>query len=331
MSGIVERFTSFYRPVLYGPSPSSSEKEGILITDNNEVFCGENLSKLEGALGPVGSMFADAVQTEVSTPKKYIDCVRSAGFQTLSGSNLSNVSYKIISQDQLPKVILKFSLTYEGCMTRVVMANRIRALKIPGVLVPEKRVIEKEVLGSDCSSVVHIFFAVCQKMDVLSREETIAKITTMNEREQIEIARKICKVMEKTGLHDCHFDNIRLDNNNNLVFLDTEPHHAFASTGSEPMPLMQCAKEGCNVVIRDLRRVHSNLDAKNSPFVQEVEAQREQLRDPVSKKLVILSILTLGLLPLFYLIKAYLAPTKVDLQNTVNPADASGRLRRFVA
>ncbi len=312
MPGVIERFTSCYRPAQYASQPLSSEQQGILINDDNEEFHGVSCSKIEKVLSPVRSFFAHAIWTEVSTPTNNNKQVSEKGFQLLSTHDGDTPTYKIISHNDLPNVIMKFSINYDACMTRIVMANRIRALNIPGVVVPEKRGIEITV--DDESRVITAFFAVCEKIEVLSREETIERIINMNDRQQIETARKICKVMEKTGLHDCHFGNIRFDKNDNLVFLDTEPQRAFTSEVS----LVQCAKGGCDVVIKDMRRKRPTLNDQNSAFVREVKKQQEQLREPVSKMLVILSILTLGLLPLFYLIRA--ATENCGPQPQSNPA-----------
>ncbi len=67
------------------------------------------------------------------------------------------------------------------------------------------------------------YFLVSEKINVLSAEETLRKIETMDPEGQKKLAKKISTVVKAAGFACASFNTIRLDSNGRIVFVSTEP------------------------------------------------------------------------------------------------------------
>lgn len=198
--------------------------------------------------------------------------------------------------------------TAEDSLLRIEMANRIRRVaqeaNIDVVIPKNKLVAYGDSIGITDPN--KKYFVVCEKVDTLSAEETIRAIEGMNADSQKEIARKISIIVQRAGLVNTSFDDIRLTPQGKLAFIDTEPTGLMVAKrpglwnrlfGAKGASVEKCARIGL------FNLAKSQIEGKD--FLAEVRTHYEKAVTPeLSKWKIVLSILSVGLIPLIHAVAA---------------------------
>lgn len=179
------------------------------------------------------------------------------GFTLLSSkSNSQNRPvpfYSVVEHSELPDFIIKSGatripegsfmrgplndrnemaiFTAEESLFRIEMANRIqRVAQEAGidVVLPRKKLVAY-ANSEGITEPNKKYCVVCEKINILSVQDTVQAIKSMNQQKQKEIARKISTIVERAGLVDASFDNIRFTPDGKLAFIDTEPAGLMAA------------------------------------------------------------------------------------------------------
>ncbi|MDE3045671.1 MAG: hypothetical protein KGJ02_03405 [Verrucomicrobiota bacterium] len=213
--------------------------------------------------------------------------------------------------------------TENESLLRLEMAQRVLAIaqKVQiEVVVPKKKLVAyaNTERGSEPS---RKYCVLCQKVDILSTEITVQTIQNMPPEQQKETAKKISTIVQKAGLVDASFDNIRLTREGKLAFIDTEPgglmaakkpgcyHRLFPPKGSS---VEKCARIGLYTLITHTSKAaRSGIrgDLSCEPGLEAFRAEVEKNYKPIaspkfSKAKIALSIVSLALIPIVNLIIA---------------------------
>ena len=126
---------------------------------------------------------------------------------------------------------------------RIAMAERIRKIveenpdELDGITLPLKKLCEIQPgrLKDENLPLDQRFLIVAEKVDCLSEGATVDAINKMSRQEQITLADKLVSVIQKAGLADASFANIRLgkegdttpSGNRRIYLIDAEPSNVM--------------------------------------------------------------------------------------------------------
>lgn len=218
---------------------------------------------------------------------------------------------------------MAFFAKEEGIL-RLSMAARIakvaKEAKIEIVIPKKKLVSYRNVDG--ITDVTRKYCVLCEKIDVLSPEETIDTIKKMGADQQIEVARKISRIVKESGLVDASFHSIRLTPEGKLAFIDTEPTGLMVAGksdlwsklfGKKGASVEKCIRIGLFTLMSQATKANHGQTAKTGleKFHKQIKNDYEKVVSPkLSKWKICLSVLSLGLVPLINVIVA-LVKTKL--------------------
>lgn len=218
--------------------------------------------------------------------------------------------------------------TEEEGLLRIEMAKRIAQIARESnieVVIPKKKLVTYANLDG-VTEATKKYCVVCEKIEILSVGETVEAIRAMDQEKQREIAKKITTIVQKVGLVDASFDNIRLTPDGKIAIIDTEPaglmiakkpglwNRLFARGAS----VEKCARIGLFTLMTQVSKVGRKetstfglnpLEAAKGfeVFHKVAKEQYETSATPqLSKWKIALSILSLGLIPLINAIAALL-------------------------
>lgn len=210
--------------------------------------------------------------------------------------------------------------TEEESLMRVAMAARIlQVSKDEGldIVVPKKRLVSYSQLDG-IEEPQRKYCVVCEKLDVLSSEETQEAFKRMKPDKQTEFAKKIATLICKAGLVDASSDNIRFTKDGKLAVIDTEPAGLMVAKkkglwntlfGQRGASVEKCARIGL------FQLYHQTIDAGifGQPipkdgirnFSYEIKNRLEAIQSPkLSKWKIALTVATCGLAVLICLVIA---------------------------
>lgn len=254
--------------------------------------------------------------------------------------------YSVVEHDDIPEWVIKSGarripkdqfimgpLTDKGEMAffaneesimRIEMVNRIAKVAFEAnidVILPKKKLVAYSNLNG-ITEATRKYCVVCEKIDILSAEETVDAIKNMDAESQTELARKIVTLVKKAGFVDASFDNIRLTPHGELAIIDTEPaglmvakkpgiwNKIFAQKGAS---VEKCARIGLFALMYAISS-HEILNMQYQfkavpglePFHKQVEAEYKSVLTPkISKWKIALGVASLGLISLVNAISAF--------------------------
>lgn len=277
------------------------------------------------------------------------------GFRLLSSKPVALTGqrvpfYSVVEHDQLPGWIIKSGATRvpkgqlligpmnnmnemafftdEESLLRIEMANRIRRIaqkaKIE-VVIPEKKLVAyRDSKGA--TEPTRKYCVVCKKIKILSVEDTVKAIKNMDAEQQKEVAKNISTIVQKVGLVDASFDNIRLTPDGKLAFIDTEPTGLMVAKKSGLWNMLsspkgasveKCARIGLFTLMhqtsKNMRGTGDTADVEPGleAFRTQVKSDYEKASTPkLSKWKIVLSVVSIGIIPL---INAVVALVKTKL------------------
>jgi hypothetical protein len=101
------------------------------------------------------------------------------------------------------------------------------------IKIPFSFLLEYPDLVEDIDEPFSRYCVICEKLDVLSGEETSEIVQNMSEDQQIDLARRICCFIEKTGYVDAHYGNFRFTVKGELACIDEESFGLLRLEGFE--------------------------------------------------------------------------------------------------
>ena len=211
-------------------------------------------------------------------------------------------------------------ITEEASLLRIEMASRIAKVAREAnidVVLPRKKLVAYANLDG-VTEATKKYCVVCEKLDIPSVEETVENIKGMDRPHQIEVARKISTIVQKAGLVDASFDNIRVTREGQISIIDTEPAGLMVAKkafGAKGASVEKCARIGLFTLMRQTsKEARGNLVVQFKAMKVEpgLEAFRERVEEDyikaVSPKLskwkITLSVISLGLIPLINVVVA---------------------------
>ncbi|MGR3951648.1 MAG: hypothetical protein QRY74_01830 [Chlamydia sp.] len=194
--------------------------------------------------------------------------------------------------------------TKEEGLLRIPMANRIaktaEEAKIE-IVIPKKGLVQYLSIDKSTDK-TQKYCIVCEKIEILTYDETLQIIKKMDSKKQKEMASKISTIVKKAGIVDVSFHNIRLTPAGKIAFIDTEPVGLMVAKKTnykKGMSVEKCARIGLFILMNQAS------DPACKDFRDEVEAEYKNAIAPkLSKWKIVFSILSLGLLPAIYAIVA---------------------------
>ena len=357
----VDFFKSFYYSNTYVPPVDLGDQnlsKYLLKREDSET---ESIAQRLISNPEVRSVLSAPLSYDLEKINLNNEVLKKHGFKLLSSKPLignatqqSTPFYSVVEHDQLPGWVIKSGATRipkdklvlgplndknemaifveEESVLRIEMAERIAKVaqkaKID-VVIPRKRLVTYSNLEG-VNEVSRKYCIVCEKINVLSTEDTVQSIKKMDADHQKEIARKISTIVQTAGLVDASFDNIRLTADGRLAFIDTEPAGLMVAKKSGLLNRLFCSSRGASVekcvriglftlmnqtsraargaaALSDDGSVEPGLEA----FRQEIENDYKRLSSPkISKWKVTVSVLSLGLIPLMNVVRA-LAKTQL--------------------
>lgn len=188
-------------------------------------------------------------------------------------------------------------------LLRLSMNKRIKAISAKlgiDVIVPREYAVP--YTDQQSTELSRKYFIISEKLNILSKEETIACIKQKSEKEQRELAHKISRLITEIGYLDSSFDNIRFTREGKLTIIDTEPAGLMVDTsciGQKGHSIEKCARIG-------LYTLHTLSEQVGLPiFAQEVKNFYTKSLSHFSITKIILSIIC-PLIPLVLLVLAVL-------------------------
>lgn len=354
-------FKSFYYSNTYLPSVDLGDKgltKHLLATENQE-----------DAITAQRLISNPEVQTVLSEPLTYDlteaipeknAILQRHGFKLLSSKPDLQTGrivpfYSVIEHDELQDWVIKSGatripkdqlligpsndrnemafFTEEESLLRIEMANRVKKIALEAnmdVVLPKKKlVVYSNVNGATEPS--RKYCIVCEKINILSVKDTVQAIKEMDAEHQREIAKKISTIVQKAGLADASFNNIRLMPDGKLAFIDTEPaglmvakkpslcNKLFNPKGAS---VEKCARIGLFALMTQATKAGrgtaanplldgQSIEAGLEEFHKQVKSDYEKTAAPkLSKWKMTFSVLSLGLIPLVNTIVA-LVKTKL--------------------
>jgi hypothetical protein len=323
-------FDSFYYSNTYLPpvdlsDHALSQQMFAVLDPEAAVLAQELISQRD-----VQKVLSEPLSYETGEIKRKNRMIKKHGFKILSTKKVVETGetlpfYNVVEHPKLPGWVIKSGasripkdtfmkghsndlnevalFTEEESILRIAMVNHLREVALKekiDVIFPKKMLVPyaKTALNGDVTSKYCIL---CEKMDILSKEETIDQIQAMSPQKQIEMAQKISKIIQ-AGLVDASLDNIRLDPSKNLTIFDTEPAGLMTRLGSgkKGASVEKCARIGLYTL---MMQVAPRSELK--PFYEQLKRDYEQLATPtLSSWKVTLSVLSLGIIPLIQAVAA---------------------------
>ncbi len=228
--------------------------------------------------------------------------------------------------------------TAEDSLLRIAMVERIKQIAEEcniEVVIPKKKLVEYANLEG-VTEPTRRYCVICEKIEVLSVEDTVEAIKAMKADQQRETARKIATLVKKVGFVDASFHNIRLTPNGKIAVIDTEPAGLLMvkQPGYEPglldswsiprgasvekcgriglFSLMGQTLKGCSLTGKD-KSDALECEPGLEIFRKEVETHYQKAVCPkLSKERIVLSIVSLGILPLIYAIIALVKTIRAE-------------------
>jgi len=140
----------------------------------------------------------------------------------------------------------------------------------------------------------------------LDRNGTIKGIKEMSKKEQIESARTLCLLIQKAGIVDPEFGNIRLIEEDHTFSFACQAHGLLVSKHSglgRGESIEKCARIGLTCLLSEVRKSFGQITAEGGDFRAFVEYAYEDAMPPrLSKWKITLSVMSWGLIPLIYAI-----------------------------
>lgn len=184
------------------------------------------------------------------------------------------------------------------------------------IVIPTKKLVQYPQTTS--SKPEEKYFLLCEKLDILSPEEVIQKISKMSEMEQRTLAQNLAKLIKKAGIIDFSFSNISFTRSGRIAIYDTEPAGSMRLKkksfwkqlfADSPASLEKSARIGLNYFWRD-----NSFDPRLAKFNEEILKAYNEVKTPaLSKWKIALGITTFGLYPLFALINAVILKQRIEL------------------
>lgn len=217
-----------------------------------------------------------------------------------------------------PRLQFKYKDTWEcwtsedDCILRIEMASRISKVARDfnlDVVVPKKKLVP----FANINGIVEEnrkYCVVCEKINVLSKEETIQAIGTMDDNHQRAIARTIHTIVKNAGFANASSDSIRLTPEGKLAFIDTKPQGLLAiqkpnwlNTAPCCASIEKCARFGSEAFNHYFSRNNLPWQPQLQPFFQELTDINYASPGPkLSEWKIALSCLSAGLLPIIFVI-----------------------------
>lgn len=187
-------------------------------------------------------------------------------------------------------------------LLRLTMNQRIRQVaqeeKID-VVVPEEYAVAYS--HPEPGDVSREYFVISKKINLTSEAETIARIAAMGREEQIALAAKVSRLVQKIGFADASFDNMRFTVDGKLALIDTEPAGLLTAT-IDPLYTKGHSVEKCaRLGLFTLKVVADRAGLKT--FSEEVDRHYQRSLKEISITRIVLSILC-PLIPVVLLVIA---------------------------
>lgn len=216
--------------------------------------------------------------------------------------------------------------TKEESLLRIEMAKRIQKIAKESnidIVLPKKKLVEYKN-SEKITEPARKYCVICEKLSILSVEDTVQTIKDMDGDHQKEIARKLATLVKKVGFVDATFDNIRFTFDRKLCFIDTEPAGLMVAKkpglrnklfGPQGASVEKCARIGLYTLLTQSTKMGRGTaesfeeaqlpEAGLETFHNEIKREYEQSTKPkLSKWKITLSIFSLGLIPLINVIVA---------------------------
>ncbi len=200
-------------------------------------------------------------------------------------------------------------LTEEDNILRIEMAKRVAKVAKEAnieVVVPQKKLVAYANLDG-AESLSSKYVVLCEKIDILSIDDTTQAIQNMAADDQQELAEKISTIIQKAGLAIASFNNIRLTKGGKIAFIDTRPMGLIAAKKTDlwgkffacQRPSIQkCARLG-------LERFIHTAPFELLNFREQLESDYKKISKPrFSKWKIALSIASFGIIPLINAVEA---------------------------
>lgn len=206
----------------------------------------------------------------------------------------------------LPNVVLNNDLnevaffTKEESLLRIAMAARIAKVArelVIDVVVPKKKLVAYMNLQG-VTDVTKKYCIVAEKIDCLSKNQTIQAIKKMNNERQRCLADDISLIIQHAGLVEASFETIRLNSEGKLVFLSTKPGSLLVAkkAGAKSSSLEKCARIGlCTLMTQTSTPI---MGTALNAFHKQIEYDYKQMAPSLAKWKIALCVLSLGLIPL---------------------------------
>ncbi len=344
-------FKSFYYSNTY-VSPVDLSEQGIsrhLLASED----GETANKAQQLISnpKVQRVLSEPLSYDLKKIKKNNEVLTQRGFKLLSSKPILGVGvpqkipfYSVIEHDELDGWVIKSGatrvsknqliigpmndknemafFTEEESILRIEMAKRIAKVAKQAnieVVLPKKKLVAYTNLEG-VTEANRKYCVVCEKINILSVEETVQRIKDMDAEHQKEVARKISMIVQKAGLVDASFDNIRLTPEGKLAFIDTEPAGLMVAKksglwnklfGPKGASVEKCARIGLFNLIHQTSKttrgtgITADVEPGLEAFREQVNNDYEKVSKPrLSKWKIALSVVSIGLIPLINVIVA---------------------------
>jgi len=327
-------FKSFYYSNTYLPAVDLSDQglsKHLLESEDRETA-----QKAQALISnpEVQSVFSEPLSYDPKKVGENNEVLLRHGFKLLSLKPMGDQNmpyYSVVEHDNLPGWVIKSAairvlkdqlitgpandknemafFTEEESLLRIEMANRIAQVALKAnidVVIPKKKLVAYANLDG-VTEANRKYCIVCEKINILSFEETCSAIQNMDAEKQKEIAKKISTIVQKAGLVDTSLFNIRLTPEGKLAFIDTEPVGLMVAKqpglwntffGSKGTSVERCARIG----LFHLKSQTAGFEAFNEQLTNDY---KEISTPKLSKWKIGLSILSLGLIALINAVVAF--------------------------
>jgi hypothetical protein len=167
--------------------------------------------------------------------------------------------------------------------------------------------LQRVVLGNNEQNRIGDYYCVVQEIPdrIPTVEETLNNIANLSSEQQKAFAKKLCRLIERSGFVEASFSNIRVTPAGGIVFFDTpsslfllEQDRAYNTRPS----VEKCGSLGLHTLIESVTDSRL-IDFKNQVIQHHTLANKSR----ISITLLLLSIFTLFIFALIQLIRAYIA------------------------
>ncbi|EFB42324.1 MULTISPECIES: hypothetical protein [Parachlamydia] len=215
-------------------------------------------------------------------------------------------------------------LQREENLLRIEMSRRIAKIAKEvqvDVILPQKKLLAYQNSDKECD-VTRKYCLICEKVEVLSAKETLEAIKSMDASEQKELAHKISLIVRKAGIAGATFNKIRLTQDRKMAIINTEPSGLMTVKktgfgkffGGRGASVEKCARIGLFNLLQETLKTDPVLffmpkvllEPGLESFHEELKKNYDVASKPnFSKRKIRLSIVSLGLIPLINVIRAF--------------------------